>query len=213
MTTSQSVVTPERFATGRTYDDYFAYIGSDENLGREAPGGGERSNNTERFERNFDEFVLTDDEKATLGGLPKLKMLVIGEDWCPDVFRGAPALAKIAAAAGWEARFFQRDDNKDIIAEFLNKKDDGEFESIPVAVLYTPDHEYVGHFIERPAVANEHMAGMQKMFSREEGESEDDMRNRIRAAYRELQQSDVWNSWRHATVDEIVALARKAPGT
>ena len=212
MTTSssQSVVTPERFESGRTYEDYFAYIGSEENLAREAPGGRPRQNNTERFQRNFDEFEITDEEAVRLQALPKLKMLVIGEDWCPDVFRGAPALGKIAACAGWEARFFQRDDNSDIIQAFLNKKDDSEFESIPVAVLYTEDHKYVGHFIERPAVANEHMAEMQKRFTRQEGESEDEMRTRLREAYRELQQSDEWDRWRHATLDEIEALAKQA---
>jgi hypothetical protein len=206
-TSSQSVVTQERFDTGRTYDEYFAYIGSDENLAREAPGGRPRQNNTERFQKNFDEFEISDEEAARLQALPKLKMLVIGEDWCPDVFRGAPALGKIAACAGWEARFLQRDDNNDIIQEFLK---DGEFESIPVAVLYTLDHEYVGHFIERPAVANEHMAEMQKRFTRQDGESEDEMRTRLREAYRELQQSDEWNRWRHATLDEIEALAKNA---
>ncbi len=206
-TSSQSVVTQERFDTGRTYDEYFAYIGSDENLAREAPGGRPRQNNTDRFQKNFAEFEISDEEAARLQALPKLKMLVIGEDWCPDVFRGAPALGKIAACAGWEARFLQRDDNNDIIQEFLK---DGEFESIPVAVLYTLDHEYVGHFIERPAVANEHMAEMQKRFTRQDGESEDEMRTRLREAYRELQQSDEWNRWRHATLDEIEALAKNA---
>lgn len=210
-TSSQSVVTPERFAAGRTWEEYFAYIGSEENLGREAPGGRPRQDNTERFERNWSDFELTDQEKATLQSLPKRKMLVIGEDWCPDVFRGAPVLAKIAKAAGWEARFFQRDDNKDIIKEFLNKKDGQEFESIPVAVLYSEDHQYIGHFIERPAVANEHMANMQKMFTRQEGESEEEMRNRLRQAYRDLQQSDEWDRWRHATVDEIVEIAKRDP--
>ena len=206
-TSSQSVVTPERFESGRTYDDYFAYIGSEENLAREAPGGRPRQNNTERFQKNFDEFEISGEEAARLQALPKLKMLVVGEDWCPDVFRGAPALSKIAACAGWEARFLQRDDNNDIIQEFLK---DGEFESIPVAVLYTEDHKYIGHFIERPAIANEHMAEMQKRFTRQDGESEDEMRTRLREAYRELQQSDEWNKWRHATLDEIEALAKQA---
>ncbi len=209
-TNTQSVVTPERFNSGRTYDDYLAYIGSDENLAREAPGGRPRQNNTERFQKNWDEFEITDEEAARLQALPKLKMLVIGEDWCPDVFRGSPALGKIAACAGWEARFFQRDDNPDIIKEFLNKKEDGEFESIPVAVLYTEDHEYVGHFIERPAGANSHMAEMQKRFTRQEGETEDEMRTRLREAYRALQHSDERDSWRHATLDEIEVLAKNA---
>ena len=34
------------------------------------------------------------------------------------------------------------------------------------------------------------------------------MRARIGAAYRDLQSSDEWASWRDATVDEIVELAK-----
>src|SRR5580704_410140 len=37
---AQSVVTPERFAKGRTFDEYLKYAGSAENLAREAFGGG-----------------------------------------------------------------------------------------------------------------------------------------------------------------------------
>ena len=82
------------------------------------------------------------------------KMLVLGESWCPDVFRGAPVFARLAEATGIEARFFFRDQNKDIMAEFLK---DGEYESIPVAVFYTKDHQYIAHWIERPVLANREM--------------------------------------------------------
>jgi hypothetical protein len=54
-------------------------------------------------------------------------MVVIGEDWCPDVYRGMPVAARIAEAAGIELRVFERDQNKDMIAEYLHH---GEFESI-----------------------------------------------------------------------------------
>ena len=82
------------------------------------------------------------------------KMMVIGEDWCPDVFRGMPVFAKLAEATGIDMRVFKRDENKDIIGEFLK---DGEYESIPVAVFYTKDHRYIAHFIERPELAYEEM--------------------------------------------------------
>ena len=36
---AKSVVTPERFAKGRTFDEYVKYVGSPENLAREAFGG------------------------------------------------------------------------------------------------------------------------------------------------------------------------------
>ena len=36
---AKSVVTPERFAQGRTFDEYVRYVSSPENLAREAFGG------------------------------------------------------------------------------------------------------------------------------------------------------------------------------
>ncbi len=204
--TKESVVTPERFKSGMTWNQYLAFINSEENFQRLTPGGQPRGDaNVERFVRNMSAWQVSEEGREALQSLPRLKMLVLGEDWCPDVYRGLPVLAEIAATAGWELRIFARDENNDIMSEFLK---DGQHESIPTAVMYTLDHEYVGHWIERPAVANEHMANMQKLFSRQEGESEDEMRGRIREAYRALQSSDEWASWRDATVDEIVELVR-----
>ena len=204
--TKESVVTPERFKSGMTWNQYLAFINSEENFQRLTPGGSPRGDaNVERFIRNMSAWQISEDGREALQSLPRLKMLVLGEDWCPDVYRGLPVLAEIAATAGWELRIFARDENSDIMSEFLK---DGQHESIPTAVLYTLDHEYIGHWIERPAVANEHMANMQRLFSRKEGESEDDMRARIRQGYRDLQSSDEWASWRDETVTEIVAMVR-----
>ena len=204
--TKESVVTPERFKSGMTWNQYLAYINSEENFQRLTPGGQPRGDaNVERFIRNMSAWQISEAGREALQSLPRLKMLVLGEDWCPDVYRGLPVLAEIAATAGWELRIFARDENSDIMSEFLK---DGQHESIPTAVIYTLDHEYIGHWIERPAVANEHMANMQKLFSRKEGESEDDMRARIRQGYRDLQSSDEWASWRDETVTEIAELVR-----
>ena len=210
---SASVVTAARYANAMTWQQYLTYIGSEANPAREAPGGGKHQDNTERFTRNDKGYTLKPEHVEALRQLPKIKVLVIGEDWCPDVHRGAPVLARMAETAGWDFRIVQRDENKDIIAEFLNKTDDGAYESIPDAVVYTADHRYVGHWIERPKIATEYMANLQKTFTRSEGESEDEMRDRIRTSYRALQQSDEWNRWRHATVDEILSIAREGVAT
>lgn len=188
-----SVVTPERFAQGMTYEDYVA--------------GVER--NRQRFADNYD---ATEVSKADARALRELaarpngpaKVLVIGEDWCPDVFRGAPVFKKIADAAGIEMRFFPRDQHKDIIAEFLHH---GEFESIPVAVFYTKDHEYIAHWIERPAKANDEMRELAPMFARlrapdrtpEEAEA-------AKQEYIAFQNGPIWGGWRQETIREVIEL-------
>jgi hypothetical protein len=78
------------------------------------------------------------------------KMLVLGEDWCGDVVRGLPVLARLAEAAQFEMKMFPRDQHQDIMNEFLKN---GEWMSIPVAVFYTRDHRYICHWIERPESA------------------------------------------------------------
>ena len=178
----QSVVTPERFASGITWEQYLGQI----------------KRNRERFEYNYDGTILTDEDVEAFRSLVAsadgpAKVLALGEDWCPDVFRGLPVMARIAGAVGMELRVFPRDDNLDIMKEFLNR---GEHQSIPVFVFYTGDHRYIAHWIERPAKANAELGEMQAMFEGKEQEER-------RAAYREFQQGPVWASWRQETVREL----------
>jgi hypothetical protein len=186
----ESVVTPERFESGLTWPQYFA-----ERVVR----------NREKFQYNYDETRISDDDATALRALAALpngpaKVLVLGEDWCPDVFRGLPVIVRIAEAAGIELRVFPRDDNMDIMNEFLNQ---GEHQSIPTVVFYTLDHRYICHWIERPAKANAEMGEVQKLFAGLDREKD---RDRMRDLYNEFQTGPVWASWREATVKEIRAL-------
>jgi hypothetical protein len=184
-----SVVTPERFASGMTWEQWMAHI----------------QRNVPKFQYNYDETAVSKDDAARLKALAKkpngpAKMLVLGEDWCPDVFRGAPVLVRIAEAGGLEVRLFPRDDNSDIMAEFLKH---GEHQSIPVAVFYTADHRYIAHWIERPARAEAELGEIQKLF---EGLDREKDAQEMRRRYNEFQLGSMWASWREATIEEITAL-------
>lgn len=186
----ESVVTPERFASGLSWKQYFT-----ERVVR----------NREKFQYNYDETQISEDDAAALRALVALpngpaKVLVLGEDWCPDVFRGLPVIARIAEAAGMELRVFPRDDNPDIMNEFLNQ---GEHQSIPTVVFYTRDHRYICHWIERPAKANAEMGEVQKLFVGLDREKD---RDKMRDLNNEFQTGPLWASWREATVREIRAL-------
>jgi thiol-disulfide isomerase/thioredoxin len=195
-----SAVTAERFAQGMTYEQYLGTI----------------ERNQKRFQENYDGTAVPAEHVAALKelmGRPggPAKMLVLGEDWCPDVFRGMPVMAKIAEETGMELRVFARDQHKDIMAEFLNQ---GEYESIPVAVFYTKDMEYIAHWIERPALANEEMrTTLRPMYQRLR---RPDMTEEERAAAREenirFQNGPVWANWRQETIREIVELLRERVG-
>ena len=121
-------------------------------------------------------------------------------EYCKE--RGIPVMARIAEAAGMELRIFPRDDNPDIMSEFLNQ---GEHQSIPVFVFYTRGHRYIAHWTERPAKANAELPEMMQLFA---GKS----REEARPLYEEFQHGPVWANWRRETVREIFALLKKKCG-
>lgn len=148
---SVSVVTPERFDRALSYAEYLASIAV----------------NRDQFEHYYAIARLTDDDVAFFKKAAALKtgpsrMLVIAEAWCPDVFRGVPVFARIAEAAGMTMKIVPRDENPDIMDEFLLN---GRARAIPVAVFYTRDHRYIGHWIERPAVAHAEVARAKAEFA------------------------------------------------
>lgn len=191
----ESVVTPERFAKGMTYDEWMAHI----------------QRNIPKFQFNYDETTVPPDYAKRLKALAAkpngpAKMLVLGEDWCPDVFRGLPVLVKIADAAGIEIRLFSRDDNLDIMSEFLNH---GEHQSIPTVVWYTAEHQYIAHWIERPKKAQDELGEMAKLF---EGLDREKDVQEMRRRSNEFQQGAVWGSWRDATIVEVTELLESKVG-
>jgi len=191
----ESVVTPERFTGGMTWEQYLEHI----------------KRNREKFEYNYAETALTDEDVEAFRSLVArpdgpAKVLALGEDWCPDVFRGLPVMVRIAEAAGMELRIFPRDDNLDIMDEFLKG---GESQSIPTFVFYTRDHRYIAHWIERPARANAELGEIPKLF---EGLDREKDREKMRERYDEFQRGPVWASWRQATVKELRELLQEKCG-
>jgi len=123
---AKSVVTAERFAKGRTFDEYVKYVGSPENLAREALGsyfpdggsiGAARKDNSAVFRERYARTRLSDQQTAAIKWLAAqphgpAKILVISEDWSSDCRRDVPALARLAEAGGLELRIFNRDGQK-----------------------------------------------------------------------------------------------------
>jgi len=86
-----------------------------------------------------------------------VKVLAIAEAWCGDVYRELPTMARIAEAASMTLRVFLRDQNADIMDEFLLN---GKSRAIPVFVFYTEDLRYITHFTERSASAHAELAAI-----------------------------------------------------
>ncbi len=95
-----------------------------------------------RIKRNqaaFDEVYkapdFTSEDLVFLGELPPLRVLAIGEDWCPDVYHTLPTWARVAEELpGWDLRILPRDGFPEVMAHFLWKK--GALR-IPVFAFYS----------------------------------------------------------------------------
>ena len=192
MAREDSVVTPERFSQGFNYPDYMDQI----------------KVNKARFEGFYDSLKLSDEDTEFFKELVSrpngpAKMMVLGEDWCGDVIRGLPVLARIAEAAGIPISIFPRDTHLDIMNEYLNK---GEFLSIPVAVFYTSDHKYICHWIERPEIAVIEQREIEKAI-RDENPGIDDREFGQQRRSRTAAKADDWIA---ATVVELKELLVKS---
>ena len=125
-------VTRERFNQGMTYAE------AREKMPRNQP-------NIERIEGLI---KLTDADLAPWRNLPEnYNVLVLVIDPCPDVYTNVPILQRIANESGkLNVRIFMRDDNKDLMAQFMN----GPYESVPVFAFFDQGMNLRSVFIERP---------------------------------------------------------------
>jgi hypothetical protein len=162
--------------------------------------------NQDKFTENYEACTINSDDAAKIKALMAksngpAKVLCLGEAWCPDVFRGLPTTAKLCETTGLDLKIFFRDQNLDIMNEFLYK---GEFQSIPVFVFYTKDHQYLGHWIERAKKARDEQPLLREVSARmREPDLTPEQRAEAMAAYVAFQRGPIWDGWRQAQVTEI----------
>ena len=232
---ARSVVTPERFARGMTFDEYVTYAGSADNLAREAfgsyfPDGGSkpaaRRDNSGVFRERYSRARLSDQQAAAIKWLAAqpggpAKILVISEDWSSDCRRDVPWIARLAEAGGLELRIFNRDGKKilatrrpdpaaapdanhDIMLEFMNAKNGGEWASLPVVVVYTKDLEELHRYIEYPAIYHKDPIRAHQQAARG-GETAEQARDRGMREFAAMQAGPFFDMWAAAAIDEILS--------
>jgi hypothetical protein len=127
----------QRFAKGMTWTDYLAQMGD----------------TRARTEENYKHASLTEEERRFFSGVRQARYaLMLAENWCGDVHRNSPMLARIVEAMPQcELRVFFRDQNLDLTDAFLNNG----YRSIPVVVFFDQDWNEIARWIERPHTATQ----------------------------------------------------------
>ena len=232
---AHSALTPERFARGMTFEQYLAYVGTPENLAREAWGGyfpdsgsipTARKDNSGVIRERYARARLTDYQISAIRWLAAqpggpAKILAISEDWSSDCRRDIPMVARLAEAGGLELRIFNRDGRKilgtrrpdpaaypdgnhDLMLEFMNGKNGGEWASLPVVVFYTRDFRELHRYLEYPAIYHkDRIRGFQQ--AARVGESAEQARARDQQVFLAMQNSPFFDVWAAAGIDEMLS--------
>ena len=176
----------QRFATGMTWKDYLAQMGD----------------TRPRTEENYQRAALTEDERRFFSGIRQVRhALMLAENWCGDVHRNSPMLARIAEAMpNCELRVFFRDQHLDLTDAYLNNG----YRSIPVLVFFDQDWNEVARWIERPHAATQRMFGLRAKTvdvappDKQEAAT-NEFRSQVQAAYATAPEKSLWRD----TVKEI----------
>ena len=127
MLEATTVVTPARFEQGFRYAGFLA----------------QATVNRDKFELYYEESPLSVEDVSFFKKAAALP-------------NGPAKILALAEASGMSLRVFLRDENPDIMDEFLSNE--GKSRAIPVFVFYTKDTRYITHFAERSAGAHAELA-------------------------------------------------------
>jgi hypothetical protein len=188
--------------------------------------GGPRRDNSAVLRERYARARLADHQAAAITWLAAqpdgpANILVISEDWSSDCRRDVPVLARLAEAGGLTLRIFNRDGrrilwtrrpdraaapdaNYDLMLEFMNAKEGGEWASLPVAAVYTRDFRELCRYIEYPAMYHKDSIRGHQQAARP-GETKAQAYERGMREFAAMQASPFFDLWASAAIDEILS--------
>ncbi|TDM12114.1 thioredoxin family protein [Macrococcus lamae] len=92
--------------------------------------------NKEAMQSIYDRFELPEDKRLSDISDKHMKVIAITEDWCGDAMMNIPILLKIAEKTGMDVRMVLRDENLELIDQYLTN---GTARSIPIFVFLDDD--------------------------------------------------------------------------
>ncbi|MEH7176776.1 thioredoxin family protein [Neobacillus vireti] len=104
---------------------------------------GQMTRNKEEMVSIYERFELKAEDKNKLEAIQSknLRAIVLTEDWCGDALLNNPVLLRIAEAAGMEVRFVLRDQNLELMDQYLTN---GTSRAIPIFIFIDQEGNEVG---------------------------------------------------------------------
>ncbi|MEO5953399.1 MAG: thioredoxin family protein, partial [Chloroflexia bacterium] len=172
--------------------------------------------NQEKFATNLLNADLGPDIQAKLEGANNsVRAVVIAEDWCGDVLRYIPVLMKLTELTNWQVRVFYRDQNLDLMDNWLK---DGKHKAIPVIAFFDENWNELGYYQEKPASVYIDEANAIAEFGRIHADIPDaslpyaDMSQSTKDLYAPYMLSfraKKLQSWQSLFVDQVLSLANR----
>ncbi|HEY2421460.1 MAG TPA: thioredoxin family protein [Neobacillus sp.] len=153
----------------------------------------------------YDRFAVTDEDKGKLENLKskQLRAIAISEDWCGDALLNNPILLRLAEALGMEVRFVLRDQNLELIDQYLTN---GTSRAIPIYIFIDQEGNEVGVWGPRApelqALVVKERAALPDKDSADFEEKQKEMYKQLMVSY---QQDDaIWQTVANSIVTELV---------
>ncbi|WP_456272561.1 thioredoxin family protein [Bacillus sp. AK031] len=150
--------------------------------------------NKEELLKVYQGFSIPDNEKENLKQLASknLSVIVLTEDWCGDAMVNLPILLKIAEAADMEVRTLNRDENLELMDQYLTN---GTSRAIPIFIFIDKDYNETAVWGPRAAMVqqlvDEEKAKMPPKDHESFPEAQQQMISRLTAQYKENE--TIWN--------------------
>ncbi|RHW32450.1 thioredoxin family protein [Neobacillus notoginsengisoli] len=152
----------------------------------------------------LEQFNLSELQIASLEALKgkKLRVIALSEDWCGDAMLNNPILLKIADAADMEVRFLLRDENVELMDQYLTN---GTSRAIPIYIFIDGEGKEYAHWGPRAQKVQELVErGRASLPAKEDPQFEE----KQKAFYKELVESyrtdnGIWQTVSESIIQKI----------
>jgi Thioredoxin len=162
--------------------------------------------NKKEMNQIYNGFSLSDEEKTRLADLKDagLKVIALTEDWCGDAMLNNPILLKLAEEAGMDVRFILRDQNLELMDQYLTN---GTSRAIPIYIFIDKEGDEKAVWGPRAKQIQELVdSERSKLPAQDDVNFKDEqmsMYRRLTASYQE--DSKIWHTVADSIIDALVS--------